>query len=375
LKDIEILEDHTFKDFVKAKNYKPKSVLNHKNGLLFYCNFVRKTPTEVIREAIDEQKNNVWVTDRKIRRYFTGFVDYLVEIGNAPQTIRNKVNWVKTFYKEYGIETPKVKIPRSQHNLSLKPIPDKEVINEVLKRTTIRNRAIILLMSSSGMGAAEIRSLQYKHFTTAIEEVLTDLTDEEKMDIRKIKNILKNENVIGTWHIIRQKTSIPYITFSTLESINAIVDHLINESQLNKPIKSMEDYLFAINRKKMKQNTLTEVFQHLNDRCGLGKRGNQRLFTSHNMRKFMANTLIDKGMDFYRVEWLLGHALPPTQAAYYKMNLEVMKKEYMKYEEHLTTGKKEKTTPAEFYKLKIRLTQLEAMIKEQNELLGNLVYK
>lgn len=158
MKDIEILEDNTFKDFVRAKNYKPKSILNHKNGLLFYCNFVRKTPTEVIREAIDEQKNNVWVTDRKIRRYFTGFVDYLVEIGNAPQTIRNKVNWVKTFYKEYGIETPKVKIPRSQHNLSLKPVPDKEVINEVLKRTTIRNRAIILLMASSGMGAAEIES-------------------------------------------------------------------------------------------------------------------------------------------------------------------------------------------------------------------------
>lgn len=372
MKDIGILEDQTFKDFVRAKNYKPKSIINHKNGLLFYCNFVRKTPTEVIREAIDEQKNDVWVTDRKIRKYFTGFVDYLVEIGNAPQTIKNKVNWVKTFYKEYGIETPKVKIPRSQHNLSLKPIPDKEVINEVLKRTTIRNRAIILLMSSSGMGAAEIRSLQYKHFIMAIEEAIIDLTDEEKMDIRKIKNILKNENVIGTWYIIRQKTSIPYITFSTLESINAIVDHLINESQLNKPIKSMEDYLFSINGKKMKQNTLTEVFQHLNDRCGLGKRGNQRLFTSHNMRKFMANTLIDNGMEFYRVEWLLGHALPPTQAAYYKMNLEVMKKEYMKYEKHLTIYKNANNTPVELFKMKRKLKEMEAMINDQNEMINNL---
>jgi hypothetical protein len=99
--NINILQDPQFKEFVRARDYKPKSVTNYKNGLKFYCNFLCKTPTEIIREAIEEQKNDVWVTDRKIRIYFTSFVDYLIEIGNAPQTIRNKVNWVKTFYREY----------------------------------------------------------------------------------------------------------------------------------------------------------------------------------------------------------------------------------------------------------------------------------
>lgn len=373
--NINILQDPQFKEFVRARDYKPSSVTNYRNGLKFYCNFLCKTPTEIIREAIMEQKNDVWVTDRKIRMYFTSFVDYLIEIGNAPQTIRNKVNWVKTFYREYGIETPKVRIPRNKINVSLKEVPDKEIIIEALKRTNLRNQAIIILMASSGMGAAEIRSLTYTHFLTAINELIKDLTENEKLDLYKIRSLLKPNNVFGTWKIVRIKTNIPYITFSTPESLQSIIDHLIFQHENNKPLKSKKDYLFAVNGGKMKTNTFTEMFQNLNDRCGFGKAGEQRLFVSHNLRKFTANTLINNGMDFYRVEWLLGHALPSTQAAYYKMNIDVMKKEYSKFEDYLTFNRKVNNPSAELFKMKKKITDMENMLKEQNELLTNLTYK
>jgi integrase len=373
--NINILQDPQFIEFVRARDYKPQSVTNYKNGLKFYCNFLCKTPTEIIREAIMEQKNDVWVTDRKIRIYFTSFVDYLIEIGNAPQTIRNKVNWVKTFYREYGIETPRVRIPRNKINVSLKLVPDKEIIIEALKRTNLRNQAIIILMASSGMGAAEIRSLTYTHFLTAINELTKDLTGNEKLDLYKIRSLLNANKVFGTWKIIRIKTNIPYITFSTPESLQSIIDHLIFQQENNKRLKSKKDYLFAVNDGKMKTNTFSEIFQHLNDRCGFGKAGEQRLFVSHNLRKFTANTLIDNGMDFYRVEWLLGHALPSTQAAYYKMNVDVMKEEYSKFEDYLTFNRKVNNPSAELFKMKKKITDMENMLKEQNELLTNLTYK
>ena len=376
MEDITILDDPQFKEFVHAKDYKPKSIKNHMEGLKFYCNCIGKTPTEIIREAIDEQKRDVWVTDRKIRTYFTNFIDYLVKLGNAPQTIKNKVNWVKTFYKEYGIETPTVKIPANKCNIALKPIPDKEIIAEVLKYANIRNRAIIILMASSGMGSAEIRNLKYKDFLSAIDEAITDFTTDEKLNVSKIKAVMKDKRVFGTWEIVRQKTSIPYITFSTPESIQAIIDYLVSLNQCNDPKKSTEDYLFSINGEQMKANTLTQVFQNLNDRCGLGKTSYQRLFTSHNMRKFMANTLIDNGMDFYRVEWLLGHALPPTQASYYKMNKEIMKDEYAKYEDYLTIWKTvpnhEENNPA-VQEMNKRMEVLERMFKEQTQMINRLL--
>ena len=375
MKDIDIIDDPQFKEFVRARDYKLTSIKNHKTGLQFYCNFIRKTPTEIIREAINEQKNDIWVTDRKIRIYFTNFVDYLIDIGNAPQTIKNKVNWVKTFYKEYGIETPKVRIPNTRINIALKPIPNKDIIAEVLKHTSIRNKAIILLMASSGMGSAEIRSLKYKHFIKAIYEVSKDLNLDEKLDLYKLQSIMKDKRIFGTWHIIRQKTSIPYVTFSTPESIQAIIDYLINQIHCNKPIRSLEDYLFKVNGKKLKDCTLTQIFQNLNDRNGLGKVETQRFFVSHNMRKFTANTLIDNGMEFYRVEWLLGHALPPTQASYYKINLEVMKKEYAKYEDYLTIIKNTNNPSIELFKMKKKIHDMETMLKEQNQLLNNLCSK
>ena len=227
-------------------------------------------------------------------------------------------------------------------------------------------------MASSGMGSAEIRSLKYKNFIMAIEEVTNDLTESEKMDLFKIRSVLKNKTVFGTWRIIRIKTSIPYITFSTPESLQAIIDHLIYQQQCNKPLMSLNDYLFSVNGNKMKANTLTEIFQHLNDRCGFGKVGSQRLFVSHNLRKFTANTLIDNGMEFYRVEWLLGHALPSTQASYYKMNLDVMKKEYTKYEDYLSFNKKVNNPSAELFKMKGKITDMANMLKEQNQLLSDL---
>jgi integrase len=224
------------------------------------------------------------------------------------------------------------------------------------------------------MGSAEIRSLKYKHFIRAIEDGIGELTEQERLDIYKIKAVMKDKNIIGTWHIMRQKTSIPYITFSTSESIHGIIDHLIYRKEYNKPIKSLEDYLFSVNGNKMRANTLTQVFQDLNDRCGFGKVESQRLFVSHNLRKFTANTLIDNGMDFYRVEWILGHALPSTQASYYKMNLDVMKKEYSKYEDYLTFNKKV-NDPSEIFRIKGKLADMETMLREQNELLSKFVYQ
>lgn len=98
-------------------------------------------------------------------------------------------------------------------------------------------------MAASGMGSAEIRSLKYQHFITVIIAETKDIKNKELLDLYKIKSILEDKKVFGTWRIIRQKTSIPYVTFSTPESINAILDHLIEQERLNNPIESQDDYL------------------------------------------------------------------------------------------------------------------------------------
>ena len=59
-----------------------------------------------------------------------------------------------------------------------------------------------------------------------------DLTLSNKIYSYKLQSIMKDNRIFSTWHIIRQKTSIPYVTFSTPESIQAIIDYLINPNTL-----------------------------------------------------------------------------------------------------------------------------------------------
>ena len=334
--NIDVGGDPTFQQFIQSRRYKKQSIRIHQNSLQFYADFIGKTPTEIIDDAIMEEEANARRSLKKIKEYLVNFIEYLIEIGNSPQTIKNKVNSVKTFYHDHDIKTPRVKMPKKPGNAVLVDIPGKEHIIQALNYASIRNKAMILLMSSSGMGSAEIRNLTYNQFINAIDEVLDGLTEEEKLNVLKVQSKVKDKDVIGVWDIVRKKTQTPYKTFSTPESIHAIVEYLIDNQRKNKPIKSKDDYLFAVNGKPMKGNTLDQIFKSLNDKCGFGKQGYQRFFRSHAMRKFMGTSLSGAGMDQAKVKMLLGHAENETNSAYFKFRVNDMKNIYLKYMDVLT---------------------------------------
>ncbi|AUB55254.1 hypothetical protein BK007_03970 [Methanobacterium subterraneum] len=385
---IEVMNDRKFKQFILSRGYKERSIKIHRNGLMFYSEFLGKTPTELIDDAIVEEENNIRMSSRKIKRYFLKFIKHLEEIGNSPQTIRNKINSVKTFYHEYDIETPRIRLQKKTENKALVDIPKKEHIRAALKHTSIRNRAIVLLMTSSGMGSAEIRNLTYNHFIQAIDELLLDLTEEEKLDIHKVQSRVNGKENVPVWNVVRQKTQSPYYTFSTPESIQAIVDYLIDNERNNKPITSIKDYLFAINGNKMSDNALNLVYRTMNDKCGFGKSGYHRFFRSHAMRKFMATSLFAAGMDRAKVRMLLGHSENETIEAYFKFPVEEMKNIYLKYMDALTIqDTKTRTISSEDYQylaskilekddalasVEKRLEAMEAMKKEHKQSIDEL---
>jgi site-specific recombinase XerD len=386
--DIEVMGDPKFKQFIQSRRYRERSIKIHHNSLKFYTKFLGKTPTEIIDEAIKEEEDGIRMSSRKIKEYLINFVEYLTELGNAPQTIKNKINSVKTFYHEYDILTPRIRMPKTAENPVLAKIPGKEHIIQALKHTSIRNRAMVLLMSSSGMGSGEIRSLTYNHFIQAINDVLSDLTEEEKLDIFKVQSRVKGKDIIGVWDVIRYKTKTPYITFSTPESIHALVEYLIDNQRNNNPIKSKDDYLFAVNGKPMEENTLHQIFKSINDKCGFGKQGYQRFFRSHAMRKFMGTSLFGAGMDRAKVKMLLGHTEDETNEAYFKFSVKDLKNLYFKYMDAVTIQEtKTKTIKSEEYqyltakllekdetlaKVEQRLEQIEANKKEKRRSIDEL---
>ena len=228
----------------------------------------------------------------------------------------------------------------NNNNPTLEELPKKEHYRTAIKHcTTLRDKAILLLQFSSGMGAAEVRNLNYGQFYNAINEFL-DIHESEKFDITKIKHQVKHtDNLIGTWHITRYKTGMPYITFNSPESINAIIDYLIDRNKTN-PITSLEDPLFIANGKQIEEHTFAAIYRRINQRANFGKRSENREFlTSHIPRKMFATTMYENDVEFISVEWMLGHKIDNTKAAYFKNNVEKLKEHYLDGLEGLTMEK------------------------------------
>jgi integrase len=187
-------------------------------------------------------------------------------------------------------------------------------------------------MVSSGMGRAEIISLTVQDFVNSISDYF-DKPLTIPLDIDRIRQILDRINApVATWKIRRIKTSGKYTTFSTPESVFAIINYL--EKQ---PPESMNRKLFVPRRyspKGVKMDNIykkavasfssldpsafSATFQRINKKCGFGKQNGHSKFRSHSLRKFFASQLMKTSMGQLNTDWLLGHRMKnQVQAAYF----------------------------------------------------------
>jgi site-specific recombinase XerD len=341
----DIKNDPYVKDFLRSRRIRDTTKVAYVERLTSFCNYINKNPTDLIDEAEEEQDKGIKSRKRTIRQYFLDFIEHEEKEGKSHHTIKARVELAKSFYHSFDIETPKFSLNYPNVNRSFNEIPTLDHIREIIKICGLRDTAIILLMLSSGMGGAEIRHLTYNDFINSIEEYL-DLADEDKVNINKVAHQIRglNEEIgpIGTWKISRFKTGMPYITFNSPESVLSIIDYLLERELKNKGVKSLDDPLFVSSHKnQISKQGFVFIFRRINDNAGLGfaKDKNRRFFTSHMPRKIFTSTLYSQGVDKTRVDWFLGHKIPPITESYFKTNVEDLKKSYMEIVEHLTLQK------------------------------------
>lgn len=355
----DIKNDRCFKDFIRSRSRRPSTKSQYISRIRVYVDFVGKGPTELIEEAENEEEAGIKLRNRKINDYFYDFREKLEEEGMLPSTINGYFDTVKAFYRHYDIHLPKLKIGlKSSENWSMEDIPTIDHVREAVKVADIRDKAILLLMLSSGMGSGEIRHLKYGDFINSVSEYI-DLSDPDKLNIPKVVyELRKIDDIIGTWKIHRYKTGMPYITFNSPESTQAIADYLAHRENNNREIKKLDDPLFVSSRKiQISSQGLVFVFRRINERAGFGrsKERNRRFFTSHTMRKLFTSTLYNKGIDQLAVDWMLGHKINPVTEAYFKNDPQTLKAKYIEAVESLTLEKvKVKNVTTKEYDLILR---------------------
>jgi len=346
----DILDDQVFKNFLDHKNIDNKNtIIQYETRIRSYCNFTEKTITELVDEAVEEQDKGVKYSDRKVNKYLQDYIDKLTKKSKSENTIKAYYETIKALYHDNDIELQKIEFTFNKDVQNpFEELPTKEHIRKALKYCNLRDKAIILLQFSSGLGGAEVRNLTYGQFYIAIKEYITYNKD-EIFDIDRIYHQIKNKyDIIGIWDSKRLVTDFDYLTFNSSESNKAIIDYLIERNN-KKPITSFDEPLFDANGNKMKEHTLSAIYRRINQKAGLGKRNENRNFlTSKIPCEMFQRALLECDVEYLAIKLMLGHKIDDIKLAY-KNKPEKLKKEYLKGLKDITLEEIKIVTTERYY--------------------------
>lgn len=275
-----------------------------------YKKYTGKNLAQLRDEAWRESRSDIPNWERKLPKRLKGYKKYREGLGHKPNTVKDAMTKVRSFYHHYEIPTP-LKMEKYEKVEDPTPIPTREDIQTALRSCTPKYKAIVLVGCSSGMGASEICSLTVQDFIgRKVDEVNLGILDYLKEpindvdDIGMIRQQIDRVNApIIKWNPRRVKTGKKYITFSNPETLYAILNYLEKS-----PPESLNSPLFRVKNRPIKPKSLGAYYTNLNKRLFPDTKG---YFRSHQMRKFMATRLesTSGGLSYVDVRRLLGHSI------------------------------------------------------------------
>jgi integrase len=358
--------DPRFKYFLKNRELKEQTIKRYTRELVLYSESTGLSPNELIMEARNEQVKHPWINDRKLPSRLTNHISFMESRNYAPYRIKNAMNIIRTFYKEFDIQLPKTRYkgePASFYS-NIDDLPGYDDIRKAITLSNIKYRAIISLMASSAMSVKDIRTIRVAEFLEAV-----GIKPEEK-SVNGFLQIPPNteidENRVAIWQRRKDKLLIPRVTFSSPESIHFILDYLGKY-----PPESSDDFLFRSQRNPTKPSSdraFQKYFQKINQAAGWKKKGYTHYFTTRTLRKYFSNTLERLKIPHRYIMIMMGHKVEDV-------DIEALKESYKIAVPSLTFIEKvnvlEKgidiTADPEYIKLQDKVNALEKIVQENIE--------
>jgi integrase len=261
------------------------------------------------------------------------------------------MNGIKSFYKSAYLSVPE--LPRMG---TIEPQPEnvvfitKEEIREVLNIADPLEKAVVLVGVSSGLAATDICNLKVGDFKKGYDE----------------------KTKITTLKLTRIKTGVKFTTFLSPEASTAVLNYLkyrdrqpkrrtkerLDETE-KQHITRDEGYLFIVRHvrnqylnipeneidkqwreremiRKIDDNVFAHIYAKLAEKCQKCNSKGWSVVRSHNMRKFFNSTLVNAGLEYIFVDYMMGHKPDAVDGAYTNHDPDKLKKRYMEYIPHIT---------------------------------------
>lgn len=250
-----------------------------------YIEFHNMTLSELLEEAENDIVEGVIPRQRKIKGRIIDFRNSLE--GKSDNTRHSYTSAVRSFYKSMDVELPSNKrffksaIMEENKFMGM----ERSEIKRVLKYAGVRDKAITLLISSSGTAAKELVNLTRQDFYDGLD----------------------HETGICTFYIRRKKTLGDYHTYTTPEASGAIQEYL-NTRTDDLPWLFVGYIKETRETVQMTSTSVAGVFRRLAEKTGnLGDFGYFNKIRSHNFRKFFKTTMTEAGAPRWAVEFMMGH--------------------------------------------------------------------
>ncbi len=357
--------EEIFQNFCIDRDIRLSTINNYKNALQKYSDFTNKTLEELILEAEKEEDSGIRLKRRKINTYLRDFKLSLKESHLSENTIELISLLVKAFYRENEIELPKntnKAVGKAQRRETIDNLPKMEEIRRFMEHLNSVYKAMTVMCLSSGMGASEVTSLTFEHLYKA-----TSINPYPETIVQLVRHLKAKGDLIPTWDIKRIKRNFEYTTFSSPESVNRIIiylEELNNKYPDYKPEPNDKLFRGLKSNKPLIANDFLSMYVCKNKEFSFRKtEDNRNVMRVHSLRKYFASTLESNKVPHLTTRRLLGHSVDSVTSAYFKVDVESLKEDYLEVVKHLMTTEQEV----------IIINNLEDIKQEVNSLKGLVI--
>ena len=272
-------------DWFNHRNAKEGTRRLYSIAIRQYMQYHNMSLSELLSEAEEDIIKGVIPRKRRIKDRIIDFRNSLE--GKSDNTRHNYVSAVRSFYKSMDVQLPDNKRYEQTSIMEENKFRgmERSEIKRVLKFAGVRDKAITLLISSSGTAAEELTKLTKDDFYNGLDKITG----------------------ICTFFIRRKKTGGDYHTYCSPEASAAIQEY-INTRTDDLPWLFVGFIKETSETVQMTPNAIAGIFRRLAVKTGNeGEFGFFNKIRSHNFRKFFKTTLMEAGAPKWAAEWLMGH--------------------------------------------------------------------
>jgi site-specific recombinase XerD len=266
----------------------------YSRGLKAFCDWIEKTPDQLIAERKAELKNEE--TERNAENKLS---EFCVMLENKHTVTRSTIATkffapVKSFYS-YNYVPLKLRTPK--HTTQEREPHTVEQIRALMKIVDVRERAFMMLLKDSGMSREDAVTLRYGDIKAEYE------AGKEVIHIKAV----------------RQKESIEYDTFIGKNAIESLKAYLEYRQRRGETITDSTPIISQLNGKALTPESFSMIFDRLSDKAGFKT-------SPHRFRKFFESHLGLSAPSILVKSWM-GHSLG-VEGHYFMPPLEKQREKY-----------------------------------------------